>query len=595
MWKENFLVTDQNENVIYVGHKVLDYADKWNKRPFAYPQGKGESGDILVYFGRNMECKPEELTALTEQNLCRTIVEDADNLLLVARINNRDVKPLLKWNLPEGDSAQHTYLDTIYEQNEVLIQREGMQLTFFLNGQILSWNLQECDAAAALIKDRGIKFFRSTAEHQPLLGPLLAGETYAAFLDEKQVYGQPLECFLQKKIFEKICGMDQEKNEILFAYSGIGVSLKRELLVINGCENIAYVFNDADSLMEEISEKSQKYKQLSSGEIEGMVSKPHFNSFRFWGNEEIIREMGYLLQKCSVTNTTVLLTGESGTGKTFLAREIHRNSRRSQAPFVHVNCAAIPYQLIESELFGYEEGAFTGARKGGKKGYFELAYGGTLFLDEIGEIPLALQGKLLEVIQSRTFYPVGGVKKHETDVRLIAATNKNLKEMVREKRFREDLYYRINVFPIEIPPLRERLDSLYGIVMDILPDICSRLEIEPLLLSSQAFEKMVQYPWPGNIRELENILEKAAILSDGKIILPEDVMLSEAEPFTAAAVTLAEVLERAEREAIVNALQMFHGDKTKAAQYLDISRSGMFEKVKRYRIQMEEVEGHDFR
>ena len=216
-------------------------------------------------------------------------------------------------------------------------------------------------------------------------------------------------------------------------------------------------------------------------------------------------------------------------------------------------------------------------------------------LDEIGEMPLALQGKLLEVLQSRTFYPVGGTRKIEADVRLIAATNKNLRDMVREKRFREDLYYRINVFPIEIPPLRERRESLYGIIMDILPDICSRLEIEPVLVSSQAFEKMVQYPWPGNIRELENILEKAAILSDGKIILPEDVMLSETEPFTAVPVTLQEVRERAERDAIENALQMFHGDKNKAARYLDIGRSNMFEKVKRYRIQTKELEEDDFR
>ena len=246
---------------------------------------------------------------------------------------------------------------------------------------------------------------------------------------------------------------------------------------------------------------------------------------------------------------------------------------------------------MESELFGYEEGAFTGAKKGGKKGYFEMAYGGTLFLDEIGEIPFQLQGKLLEVLQSKTFFHVGGTRQMTTDVRLIAATNKNLKEMVREKRFREDLFYRINVFPIDIPPLRERRGGLYSIVMDILPDVCNRLGIEPLVLSSQAYKKILQYPWPGNIRELENVLEKAAILSDGKIILPDDVLLPDAaDSFMAVPATLQEIKESAERNAIVNALRLYQGDKEKAAEYLAIGRTNIFDKIKKYHIRTDEVE-----
>lgn len=587
MWKDNIIVTNRKEEVLHAGYKVLPYINLWSEAPFAYPEGKAESGDILICFTEKLLEKPEEMQALKEMKIFEKTEDVLQNILLVAYVDNQEVKPLLKRNLTWDVDGEGVFLDTIYERNEIRVFYEKDVLYFQVNGQRLHWNRKDTEYAAVLIKDRGVKYFSIGTEERIPLQNLLAGQQYPARLDRNGVFGKPLQEFLNKKVYEKARQLTADGEEVCFAYSGRGLALRKELLSMDGTEHVVYLFEDAGSIMEELAEQSQKYKILTSGEIEGMVSGIEFNSFRFWGNEESIREMGRLLQKCSVTNTTVLLTGESGTGKTFLAREIHKNSKRSQKPFVHVNCAAIPYQLIESELFGYEEGAFTGARRGGKKGYFEMAHGGTLFLDEVGEIPLALQGKLLEVLQSRTFYQVGGTQKHEADVRLIAATNRNLKEMVKDKRFRADLYYRINVFPIEIPPLRKRQESLYSIIMDILPDICNRLEIGPLLLSSQAFEKMVQYPWPGNIRELENVLEKAAILSDSKIILPEDVMLSEEEPFTAKAVTLQEVRERAEREAIENALQMFHGDKNKAARYLDIGRSNMFEKVKRYHISAE--------
>ena len=399
---------------------------------------------------------------------------------------------------------------------------------------------------------------------------------------------------LSPGVLETIRGLEPEKDRIYVNHNGKIISIKKDFVSLKDFSLHFYTFEDGTAMMQEISEKSQEYKRLTTGS--GRILKtPQFNSFRLWGNEDKIKRVEQLLQKCSVTNTTILLTGESGTGKTFLAREIHKNSKRRAAPFVHVNCAAIPYQLIESELFGYEEGAFTGAKKGGKKGYFEMAYGGTLFLDEITELPITLQGKLLEVLQNKTFYQVGGTKKHEANVRLIAATNKNLKNMVRERRFREDLYYRINVFPIEIPPLRERIGSLYAIITDILPDICSRLEIEPLLISTQALEKMEGYDWPGNIRELENILEKAAILSDGKIILCDDILLPETEEWAHDGVTLREVREKAERDAIVRALYRFHGDKNKAAAYLDMGRTNMFDKVKKYNISIKEAGKDDFR
>ncbi|MEA4988461.1 MAG: sigma-54 dependent transcriptional regulator, partial [Anaerovorax sp.] len=304
---------------------------------------------------------------------------------------------------------------------------------------------------------------------------------------------------------------------------------------------------------------------------------------RLWGDDPALQKVKSLLQKASITGITILLTGESGTGKTFIAREIHNNSKRNKAPFIHVNCAAIPYQLIESELFGYEEGSFTGAKKGGKKGYFELAQHGTIFLDEITELPLTLQGKLLEVIQNKTFYRVGGCEKINIDVRLIAATNRNLKQLVLSKKFREDLYYRINVFPIELPPLRERKDALIEIVNDVLPEICKNIEIEPLTVSGQTLEKMKHYKWPGNIRELENVLAKAAIMCDGKVIMPEDIEFQE-EYIECKEVmgSLKEQKEFYERKIILEALEKYNGEKKKTAEYLKIGRTNLFEKIRKY-------------
>ena len=240
--------------------------------------------------------------------------------------------------------------------------------------------------------------------------------------------------------------------------------------------------------------------------------------------------------------------------------------------------------MIESELFGYEDGAFTGAKKGGKIGYFEMEKGGTLFLDEISELPLLLQGKLLEVLQDGTFYRVGGVKKISTDVRLIVATNRNLEQMVKEGKFREDLYYRISVFPIKLPPLRDRIADLYSIIEDTLPLIYSRLEVEPMILTDDALQKMKQYRWPGNIRELENVLEKAAVISEGNFIHAEDIKLDNSIAGSPIAKSLKEKMKLYEKELIQTAFEQFSGNRRLVAEYLGISKTNLFEKVHQYGI-----------
>ena len=324
-------------------------------------------------------------------------------------------------------------------------------------------------------------------------------------------------------------------------------------------------------------------KIMEAKQVERMIASP----YRLLGMNETADRLKFMLQKAAKTNTTIMITGESGTGKTFLAKEIHNSSRRSSGDFVHVNCAAIPYNLVESELFGHEDGAFTGAKKGGKKGYFDMAEGGTLFLDEISEIPLELQGRLLEVIQSNTFYRVGGTQKMKSDIRLIVATNRDLAGMVDLKLFREDLYYRINVFPVELPPLRERYMDFKFIINTLLSGICIRLEMEPVIITDEAIEYSKLFPWKGNLRELENILERAVILSESEVIT-KGVLDYSINAFNAQARNSENMLEKvredAEAKLIRDTLQKTGGNKKLASQILGIGRTSLFEKIKKYDI-----------
>ena len=232
-----------------------------------------------------------------------------------------------------------------------------------------------------------------------------------------------------------------------------------------------------------------------------------------------------LAERVSTSNSSVLLIGESGTGKELFAHAIHNNSIRFSAPFVAINCASIPENLLESELYGYEDGAFTGAKKGGKMGQFEIADGGTLFLDEIGDMPLAMQSKLLRVLQEKEVQRVGGSKSIPVDVRIIAATHRDLEKMVAEGEFRQDLYYRLNVIKIEIPPLRKRKEDIQLISMSLLKKLGNRFYRKEIGLSDEVKEKLMEHAWPGNIRELENVLERCINVLDGKTIQLEHLPL----------------------------------------------------------------------
>ena len=303
------------------------------------------------------------------------------------------------------------------------------------------------------------------------------------------------------------------------------------------------------------------------------------------GSSNQILSIKSKIKKVAPSDISVLVTGESGTGKELIAHSIHQLSNRSDKPFISVNCAAVPEELFESELFGYEDGAFTGAKKGGKKGKFQLAQGGTLFLDEIGDMPLKTQVKLLRVLQEDEIQTLGGSAPYQIDVRIIVATNRPLEDLVAEKLFREDLYYRINVINLHLPPLRERHDDLKILAHFLLAKFATKMNKRVTGFSNEVIELFSSYNWPGNIRELENLIQSAVLLTDSEIIKLHDLpRLSQIKSAnTSNHKSLKQTLKQAEKDAIASALEL-NQDKKKVAHALDISLSTLYEKIKEYQL-----------
>jgi len=378
----------------------------------------------------------------------------------------------------------------------------------------------------------------------------------------------------------------QPSLEVILMTAFADVSQAVRAVKLGAFDYLTKPFED-DQLLIAI-EKALKYKKL---EDENKALKEKLHGKRYLDNiigiSRPFKELMDLVDKIAPSDATVLLTGESGTGKEVIARAIHYKSPRMDNEFIVVNCAAIPKELIESELFGHVRGAFTGAIKD-KKGKFELADGGTLLLDEIGELSLELQAKLLRVVQERIVEPIGSEKKVEVDIRLLAATNVNLKELVTDGKFREDLFYRLNVIPIRMPSLRERTEDIPILMREFIRKIehDRKIDVAPELI--RVLEK---YRWPGNIRELENLVERMVILRKSDMLtesdLPSDFMPDYAKNDDKPDIAVKKNLtfHEAEKKLILDALREFAGNKSKAARYLNIPRHVLIYRLKKYGIQ----------
>lgn len=366
-----------------------------------------------------------------------------------------------------------------------------------------------------------------------------------------------------------LCG-----NRIPIYHNGKIIGAIAELIIGN--------VEQIDKLTKELAILESKVSYLS--QLEEIVNQQNNNDFIF--NSLKMKEIYNLLQKASLSDTTIMITGETGVGKEVVAKHIYNLSNRNEKPFIKVNCAAIPDNLIESELFGYTKGAFTGADPKGKIGKFELANEGIIFLDEISSLSLSMQSKLLRVLQEREVERIGDNKSFKLDIKVIAASNKPLENLVKQDKFREDLYYRINVVKVEVPPLRERKEDIIPLTNTFLKEFAAKLNKPFKTLTEEAKETLVNYAWPGNVRELKNIIERLSIMVDGSHIgdasLQEHTNLKKLS--RKAIGTLREELEQKEKRLIIETLENTKGNRTQAAKTLDINRTTLYSKMHKYNI-----------
>ena len=420
---------------------------------------------------------------------------------------------------------------------------------------------------------------------------LKSNEAYARFL------GLPLEDMIGRHVTEVV------ENTRMHIVAKTGVPEIAQLQKIRGHEMICHripilergkvvavvgkvMFREVDDLFTMTTRFTAMKKELEfyKDELHRRGGAKH--SFeRIIGTSASLERAKALARKVARADTTVLLKGESGTGKELFAHAIHRESPRALGPFVKVNCAAIPETLFESELFGYKAGAFTGAQRGGRKGKFALAEKGSILLDEVSELPLAMQVKLLRVLQEREIEPVGAVEAEPIDVRILAASNKDLEELVAQGAFRKDLYYRLNVLKLEIPALRERPEDIPLLVDHLLRSLERETGIPVDGVSPEAERVMRTFQWPGNVRELRNVLEQALYVKAGRSIQLEDLPAAlTGERGREEARTLKDLLRRTEAEEIRRALQEARGDKRAAAALLGICKSSLYAKLEQYGI-----------
>ena len=606
MMSDGFIFIDNKWIIQIYNNKAKEIFGIDYEFDYSHSTGKIEKGDIIVI---GDSCLGQDDGGLTPGSLkCIGIndknIQIGDAIIAVGSFND-DMREISKYAFNKRDNPADK-LELCCKYKDIMISgcidfNKGT-VTIEINDDKYAVDYVKCIGHIVVLdaKTKKMKFYQTkgyTARGEDI-NDLLMGKTFRSKGKDSELLD-----VIGKNVFEIHKGNSTVK-EFYDTAVGIDNSYENEYKEINGRPTICSLFpvnkgnkrvgamlkiKDISEVKKIIKERDEALQNLYKIERElndEETTQKLLPSFA--GESKEILYVKKLAIKASKSNSTVLILGESGTGKSILAKAIHDNSKYKSNPFVSVNCSSLPETLLESELFGYEGGAFTGAKTSGKTGLLEAAQNGTLFLDEIGEISPSLQVKLLQVLQDKTFYKVGGKDIKKLEVRIIVATNRNLEEEIQRGRFREDLYYRINVFPIWIPPLRERKQDIYTLVKNILPRVCDRTGCGVKGISGEALRLLLTYDYPGNVRELENILERAINMTEGKTIFSRHLAVNKKNGFnkrsTEELKSLKEIVSNAEKEAIEESIIAYGGDYKAAMNALNISKTAFYEKMRKYNI-----------
>lgn len=605
MMSEGFIVIDDEGKIQVYNDKAKEIFGIRYDGQISHDKGKVNIGDIVI-IGDNsigqddgkMDTDSLKLLGIRDNN-----INKGDSIIIIGVFGEEKIANPVYKTLKSGHKEDSLILKTRFLEIDIEVEINFINKIIKIKVRDEEYPMNYINSIGHMVildeATKEMKFYQShgyTARGESI-NDILKGKEYRAKGKDTETLD-----VIGKNIFEihKSGSIIQQFFDVA---KGKDISYIDEFEEINGYPTMctllpvesnnkrigaALKVEDISQIKKIILERDNAISQLEKAESQLNEEKTLNEAFpNFVGDSNQIEYVKRMALKASKTNSNVLILGESGTGKTILAKSIHHNSKLKDQPFIHVNCGAIPETLLESELFGYEKGAFTGARSEGKKGFFEIANGGTIFLDEIGDISHNLQVKLLQVIQEKSFYRVGGTEKIVVNIRIIAATNKNLEEEMLKGNFREDLYYRINVFPIWIPPLRDRKQDINSLIDLVLPKICDEIGCKPKRISSEAINIILKYDWPGNVRELENILERAVNLAEGNNILSKHIAIKVNKPNneTKDIMPLKQYLEEYEKMAIEKALLFYGGDKKKSMEALEISKTSFYEKIKRYNIE----------
>lgn len=590
---EGVIAVDNNNKICFINKKAKEIFGITYKQDIGHREGKINKGDIVIIGDTSIGLDDGSLTdndlemlgiherilpgtafvyigRYLETGDIRIFNETSGNSLFIKEaIENRQISAEINFikktiNI-KVDETEFPYYFVKSIGHMVILDGKSFEIKFY---QAKGYSIRKEDIKSILTGSHYSEKLKGIEMETDVIG-----EKINEVLGDSESIRNIAKCSMGEKIDYK-----KRYDEV----NGRPVRCSIKPLIIDKKTEGAYaVVEDLSEINRLSKEKDEMFHKLL--EIDEKSYDP-FN--QIVGDSAKIQSIKLYAKKAALSSSTILLLGESGTGKSIMARAIHDYSRRKNNRFVEINCGSLSSNLLESELFGYVPGAFTGAKKEGKKGLIEYADGGTLFLDEISEMPIELQVKLLHVLQESRIIPVGATEYREVDVRFICASNRDIKKMAKEGTFREDLFYRIDVIPIEIPPLRERKQDLYYLTQSILHKLCKKNNIPYKGITNKAFNKLYSYDFPGNIRELENIIERALNVVDGDYIDENGIIItSDKQTAYYSDKTLREAVDEAEKKTIALCMKKYNGDKIKVMKVLGIKKTAFYEKLKKYGLQ----------